>query len=375
MSPQELVIFEELATDDGHAIGVATLNSPRKLNALDLNMIQLLLDQLLYWQQDKRISCVLLQGSGEKAFCAGGDVVGLYEQAASYNGDISGDAGLLFFTQEYRLDYLIHTFKKPIIAWGNGVIMGGGLGLMNGASHRIVTEDTNMAMPEVSIGLYPDVGATKFLTQAPEGVGLFLGLTGININAADAKYTSLADYFVENKQKESLLSLLKSASWSNERVKNCRMIDNILMTLEHYAIKHQPEGNIEKHLGFISESTALNSTIEIVNFITDYNGDDKWLSKASNTLKNGCPVTPFLVHEQIRIGKTLSLKECFKFELSLSVNCLEYGNFKEGVRALLIDKDKHPQWQPKNFSDVSPEIIQPYLASRWNSTDHPLNNL
>src|SRR5690606_15192614 len=174
-------------------IGIATLNVPRALNALSLEMIDLLKMQLDDWQQDARIAAVWLDAEGDKAFCAGGDVVRLYQSMVDTPTGERNHYAEAFFGREYQLDYLLHTYGKPVICWGHGIVMGGGLGLMSGCSHRVVTEKSRIAMPEITIGLHPDVGGSWFLSRMPGRTGLFLGLTGANINAADALYIGLAD--------------------------------------------------------------------------------------------------------------------------------------------------------------------------------------
>jgi enoyl-CoA hydratase/carnithine racemase len=177
------VLFQELACANGKRIGVAQLNSEKTLNSLSLAMIRLLYPQLQQWAQDDNIVAVFLQGAGEKAFCAGGDVKQIC-LAVRANG-IDDTTAEELFAAEYRLDYFIHCFPKPMIVWATGIVMGGGIGLLCGASHRIVTETSRLAMPEISIGLYPDVGGSWFLGRLGK-VGLFLGMTAANINAQDA---------------------------------------------------------------------------------------------------------------------------------------------------------------------------------------------
>jgi len=192
-------------------------------------MVALLYPKLVTWQQQQNIAAVFLQGQGDKAFCAGGDIVHLYSAMKNSAMTNSASAGNIadklkednkfapeiedYFTQEYQLDFLIHTFNKPFIVWGSGIVMGGGLGMLVGASHRVVTESSRIAMPEISIGLFPDVGASYFLNKMPSGCGLFLALIGATINAADAKYCQLADYFVEQEHKDNLLTELKMINW------------------------------------------------------------------------------------------------------------------------------------------------------------------
>ncbi len=177
------VLFTEHATQDGHVIAEVKLNAERSLNALTLEMCEEMLPRLRDWATDERVVAVLLDSAGEKAFCAGGDVVNLYKTITG-EGDPSFPER--FFETEYRLDFLLHTYPKPVICWGNGIVMGGGMGLLSASSHRIVTETSRLAMPEVTIGLYPDVGASWFLNRLPNGAGRFLAMTGCQINAPDA---------------------------------------------------------------------------------------------------------------------------------------------------------------------------------------------
>ena len=176
------ILFDELPARDGGRIGIATLNAPKSLNALSLEMIRQLTAKLDAWASDHAVSAVWLEGAGDKAFCAGGDVVALYR---AMTDDAHPDQGSEFAERysaaEYRLDHCIHTFAKPLIVWGNGIVMGGGLGLMAGGGERVATESTRIAMPEITIGLYPDIGASWFLNRMPPGVGAYLGLTGAQL--------------------------------------------------------------------------------------------------------------------------------------------------------------------------------------------------
>ncbi|NNC55605.1 MAG: enoyl-CoA hydratase/isomerase family protein, partial [Pseudomonadales bacterium] len=202
----QAVLFTELPAGSDKKIGHATLNSPASLNSLTTEMVELLLAKLLQWAQDSRLACVVISGAGDKAFCAGGDVQALRNSAIAKPGGPCLEAET-FFAREYRLDYTIHTFNKPLLVWGNGIVMGGGLGILAGASHRVVTETSRFAMPEVTIGLYPDVGGSHFLNLMPGETGRFLALTGASFNAADALYTGLADYFLQRDQFPALLEV------------------------------------------------------------------------------------------------------------------------------------------------------------------------
>jgi len=369
------VIFLERKTSSGKKIGHASLNRPAALNALNLDMIQLLMAQLVAWQKDPDISVVILDGSGEKAFCAGGDVVAMHTAMAE-NPGATPVALQAFFIQEYQLDHLIHTYSKPIVVWANGLVMGGGLGLLSGASHRIVTNSSRLAMPEISIGLYPDVGGSWFLNNMPPGCGLFLGLTGASINATDALYVNLADYYVNDGGKEQWLNQLENTQWSDNPDTNHAKVS--LMCSEHHQghLMTLPDGNISRYQDAITPLADMNSAAEVANTIAVFeSADDNWLRRAQQTLKAGSPITANLVFAQLQKGQSLTLVECFQMELVLSCHCGEFGEFQEGVRALLVDKDNKPAWRYHSIETVPEEILVWFFASPWSESGHPLANL
>ncbi|WP_256591415.1 enoyl-CoA hydratase/isomerase family protein, partial [Pseudomonas sp. HMWF006] len=185
-------------------LGIASLDAEKSLNALSLPMINALSDKLNAWAKDPQIVCVLLRGNGAKAFCAGGEVRSLVEACCAHPGEVPPLAAQ-FFAAEYRLDYSLHTYPKPLIGWGHGYVLGGGMGLLQGASTRIVTPSSRLAMPEITIGLYPDVGASWFLARLPGKLGLFLGLTGAHMNGRDAIDLDLADRFLLDEQQPELI--------------------------------------------------------------------------------------------------------------------------------------------------------------------------
>jgi enoyl-CoA hydratase/carnithine racemase len=374
------VIFNELTTECGFKIGHATLTKPASLNALDLQMINLLSPQLEKWQQDPKIAMVFLDGSGERAFCAGGDIVSMYKSMQDLapdteNSDVKNSYALQdFFTQEYQLDYLIHTFSKPILVWGNGIIMGGGLGLMSGGSHRVVTETSRIAMPEISIGLYPDVGGSYFLNTMPPGCGLFLGLTGAFINAADAIYSHLADYFVPHDAKVTLFASLLAANWQEDVLH--QTLSSICDDFHTLHSEQLPQGNLIDNQNWLTNLASQIDVSQAVEYIMSVNAEDnKWLSKAQKTLSAGSPITANLVFEQLLRGKGMTLAECFQMELGLSCKCGEFGEFQEGVRALLIEKDHQPNWRFKSVDQVPQQIIDYFFESIWSQDAHPLAHL
>lgn len=370
----EVVLYRELESVSDMKIGIATLNSAKSLNALSLDMAKSLLPKLIQWQADPSIAMVVLEGAGEKGFCAGGDIRDLYT-AMTKNPGQHVPYIEEFFTNEYQLDYLIHTFEKPILVWGQGIVMGGGLGLMAGASHRIVTESSRIAMPEITIGLYPDVGGTYFLNKMPKGCGMFLGLTGASINATDAKYINLADYFVGQDKKQDLFDKLLVTKWGATTALNHEKLNDVIRTFEIDTLNLMPQGNVQLHSDLIDEVTKIDTVEGVVDAILAIEGDDKWVNRAQKSLSHGSAITAHIVHKQLHHGKDMTLAECFRFELGVSVRCGLSGEFAEGIRALLIEKDNQPKWRFSNVHDVDPEVIASMFVSPWTDETHPLKGL
>ncbi|TMN34683.1 enoyl-CoA hydratase/isomerase family protein [Pseudoalteromonas sp. S2755] len=366
------VIFEQATCHNGMKIALATLNAPKALNALNLDMIRLLAPQLDAWANDPQIAMVMLKGAGEKAFCAGGDVVSLYREMSS---DTSNALIETFFSEEYRLDYQIHNYDKPILLWGNGIIMGGGLGLTAGASHKVMTETSRIAMPEITIGLYPDVGGSYFLNKMPKGVGLFLGLTAANINAADAKLVGLADHFMDSEKLSLLLQNLVEVNWGKTNVLNHEKLTQLLLSLDE-ASHAPPKSEIKPLIKVFEALDEKDDLSEQVEFILALDStDNKWLSKAQAALKHGSPLSAALVKAQLTRSAGKTLRDCFKQELGMSVTAGEFGEFQEGVRALLIDKDGKPNWRFKSVAEVTDDAVERFFAPRWDENDHPLRDL
>lgn len=369
-----VVLFEEITAVNGKKIAIATLNSEKSLNALSLPMVELLLPQMQAWKADPAIAMVLLQGAGDKAFCAGGDIRDLYQamqdQPGTYQPYVEE-----FFTKEYTLDYLIHTFDKPVLVWGNGIVMGGGLGLMAGASHRVVTATSRIAMPEMAIGLYPDVGASWFLNRMPAGCGLFLGLTGASINAADARFIGLADVFIAHDQKAQVLEQLLSIKWGDTVALNHQKLSDLLRQQEQGCRSHMPLSQIRPYQDGIATLADLPDLDAVIQAIHAMHGEDKWLSKAKDSLAYGSPITAHIVYRLLQLGQSKILADSFRLELGLSVQCAKLGEFQEGVRALLIDKDLQPKWQFKDVATVPAAVVDELFSSPWPVELHPLREL
>jgi enoyl-CoA hydratase/carnithine racemase len=346
------ILFETLPTASEHKIALATLNSEKTLNSLNEAMIVALGPQLEAWAQDKSVACVILQGAGEKAFCAGGDIRALYEAMTQQSTGVEIPKANAFFELEYELDYKIHTYPKPILCLGHGIVMGGGLGLFAGSSHRIVSEKSMIAMPEISIGLYPDVGASWFLNRMPGRVGLFLGLTGTRMNAADALFTGLADYFVPREKHAELILRMQKTSWSHEARENPAILSQLCRPYHHEHLNLLPESNVRNHFDFIQEITDVDNIQDFSERLSQLQVEDSWIQNAKKTFMAGSPTSAGVIFDQLEHTKYFSLKECFDFEYRLSSRFAMHPDFREGIRALLIDKDNMPQWTPSHITEL-----------------------
>ena len=362
------VLFEERACAGGKRIGIATLNQPATLNGLSLAMVDLLADTLDAWAQDAGIALVVLQGAGGKAFCAGGDLHALYRAMR----ESDHDAALAFFSREYRLDYRIHAYPKPILCWGHGIVMGGGIGLMAGASHRVVTESSRLAMPEIGIGLFPDVGGTWMLSRAPGASGRFLALTGASIDAADALYAGFADHAVSSERHGELLDALAATAWQGEVQVDAAVLDALL---RGFALPALPEGPLQRLRASIDACCGGASLQAAVAAIAQTALDDPWWQKAQAALARGCPSSIRLSWELQRRASRLSLADGFRLELIAALACAVHGDFAEGIRALLIDKDKTPRWNPETLAQADADFIERFFTPPWPAGAHPLADL
>lgn len=373
------VNFSELVCPCGSKVGIAELDNPGSLNALTLNMLKQLKEKLEAWQADESIACVFLHGAGEKAFCAGGDVRTMYQmmhQATKQKSegvpvDSATDFLTEYFTVEYSCDYLIHRYTKPLIVWGEGIIMGGGIGLYVGASHRVTTPASRLAMPEISIGLYPDVGATWFLNQLPSGVGLFLGLTGAPVNASDALDLKLTDHVLLSEQKQQVLEQLQTMSWRSAD-DNFAMVTELLSRFEPLAVPHHPSSQLIPYFAQIQAACLSNDLTQVCQQIDAIDGMGSWLERAKMALKEGSPITAHICFRQLTEYNRLSLEECFRLELTLSVRSGLLGEFEEGVRARLIDKCGQPKWKYPSVEDVEQNVIDLMFTPLWPESENPL---
>ena len=365
------VLFEEIPATTGK-LGRITLNVESTLNSLNLEMVDLLQTQLDVWAKDDAICAVFIEGAGEKAFCAGGDVQALHASAVATPGGPCEYAEA-FFAREYRMNYTLHTYAKPIVCWGHGIVMGGGLGVLAACGHRIVTEKTRIAMPEITIALLPDVGGSWFLNHMPGSSGEFLALTGASINAADAIYTGIADRFIVSEQKDAVLKQLLSQAFTPDSESNHALVRHALRPFAQQSIGSWPSGQVEPHMATINALCDGDSVHDIIDNITGQVTDDPWLSRARDSLAHGSKFAARWIYRQLWETRHASLKEVFQAEILLVTNVVRNPEFAEGVRALLIDKDRSPAWQYASSREVPDAVVDSMFEPPW--PQNPLADL
>ncbi len=380
------VLFHTEDTDCGHQLGIMTLNRPKSLNALSVEMCQLLSKQLEQWQTDSQIVAIVLRGAGEKAFCAGGDIRKLYDSMSDM-APLPNPYATDFFGHEYRLYRQMHFYPKPLILWGDGIIMGGGMGLMAACSHRIVTERTRFAMPEITIGLFPDASGSWFLQRMPANSGLFLGLTGAQCNGSDALLANLAEYAVASSDYDAIIQRLTQANWRAEIEQGFGRLPSLTSrVLAAHPLAELSESKLAKYWqpiqqlmnsgGLAEIDTLMQDETALANLDAEFAADN-WTQRAISTYKQGCPVTAALTYALYHKVSALSLEQVLYLEANVAVHCAGYPDFREGVRALLIDKDKSPQWS-RTLAECLTVEGQAYIESHFDNPypqgEHPLQD-
>ncbi len=349
----------------GIAVGFIALDHPRALNALDLPMLAAIGDKLLEWRGREDLACIVLHSDSERAFCAGGDVKTLALALEKPDGLALARE---YFTTEYFVDYLIHAYPKPILCWADGITMGGGIGVMNGASCRIVTERTALAMPEVAIGLFPDVGGTYFLSRLPRRMGLFLGLTGAQWSGYDALALGMADGLAAAEGKSVVFSGLRALPWSKNGKENKEALRSFLARVCDTDARETSE--LWKRRETIQRLVDGTTIEEIDRHLRNWKGDDPVIERAVRGYAAGSPTSVRVVFEQLRSATTLALKDVFLREWDMAIRFCERSDFVEGVRARLVDKDNRPRWNPPELSAVRAEKIERYFSPHPGT--HPL---
>ncbi|MBN3766891.1 enoyl-CoA hydratase/isomerase family protein [Burkholderia sp. Ac-20365] len=364
---------DELIAYVANGIGFIELNRPKALNALSLSMMRAMHAALDAWRENPDVLAVVVRSTSERAFCAGGDIRYLYESFRRSDGD----AVDTFFIEEYRLDHAIFTYTKPYIAFMNGVVMGGGMGISQGAHRtgglRVVTSTTRMAMPETRIGLFPDVGAGWFLARTPGAIGRYLAVTGETIGAADALYAGLADTYVPDEAIPALLDRLKTQPFEA----GADVVACVLREAESHKVVPTPDTSpladarisIDRHF-------ALPDVAQIIQSL-DREGDctyADWAEQTGATLRERSPLSMAVALEVVTRAEG-TMAEVLRRDLDLTRSSFERGDAAEGIRARIIDKDNQPQWRFARIEDVPRADVEKMFDSPWPANEHPLRDL
>jgi enoyl-CoA hydratase len=368
-----------LAERVGH-LGLITLNRPKALNALSLAMVRELNHVLQQWQHDAQVRAVVVRGSNKEgpfgSFCAGGDI--RYFHQAALSGDVTLED---FFTEEYSLNHLIQNYTKPYIALMDGIVMGGGMGISQGAALRVVTERTKMAMPETHIGLFPDVGGGYFLgrcqgPKCPDYVGEYLALTGYVLRGGESLHVGLADVCVDSATLPALWDGLHQQDWANGEAVVAWLREQCNVTTAQ-ALATTPAW----------ENAAIDSVFglpTVAEMEQALQGEDEWSVQTLKALHHQSPLMLCVTLEQVRRGRHMTLAEDLRMERDLVRHCFQTDHLSrrgvssetvEGIRALAVDKDHTPKWQPERIADVTPEMVLPFFQSPWPASAHPLRHL
>jgi enoyl-CoA hydratase/carnithine racemase len=361
VNPGEAPVRFEVMSAGTRSIGIAWLNRPRQLNALTLEMCELLLAQLQAWAAENQIVAVVLAGEGAKGFCAGGDVNRVVQEIKA-GGPGCFDYGDRFFTVEYQLNYLLHSYPKPLVTWAHGVTMGGGLGLSVAGSHRFIATGTRIAMPEIHIGLFPDVGGGWFLNRVPGEAGLLLALTGVTLAENDAVYARLADYVVDHAQQPAFLQAFAAIEWGESVMDHRAQATHFCRAFEaSHAAPAAPSALYQRHDQIRSICTRAKLS-GILKGLQEAGAADEWFAKPLANLIGGSPTAAAVTLEYLRRSRLLGLAQVLELDLVVARQCLRHPDFPEGVRALLIDKDKSPRWSPETPAGVSEALVEEFFA-------------
>lgn len=339
-----MTMNEDIVFDDQGSLGLITLNRPKALNALNKDMCLALKAQLHHWSQDAAIKCVVIQGAGDRTFCAGGDVVSLYNSGREGTSDFEE-----FFATEYRMNAAIGAFSKPYVALIDGVVMGGGVGVSVHGLFRVATERTLFAMPETGIGLIPDVGGGYFMPRLPGEYGMYLALTGQRLSGADCNALGIATHYVPSDRLSELIGTLAEGG----------PVETVLDAF------HEAPGasEITPHRQEIDQHFSKDSVEDIVASLAS---GSEWAQKTAQKLGRLSPTSMKLTHKQMREGKTLSLQDALKLEFRIVSQIKSGHDFYEGVRAQLVDKDRNPKWQPDRLEDVGAKDVDAHFeAPQW----------
>lgn len=340
------MIGDDLLVWRDGAAGRLRLNRPRALNALTHDMALGIEKALVAWRDDDAVSLVVIDAAGDRAFCAGGDIQQIH--ALGKAGDY--EPARRFWAEEYRMNAGIANYPKPYVALMDGITMGGGVGISAHGSHRIVTQRTVLAMPEVGIGFLPDVGGTWLLSRAPGRIGYYLGMTGTRMDAADAIYAGFADSYIESGRLEAFAARLAETGDADAAV-------------AEFATK-PPASALAAARAEIDDAFGQPDPLAIARRLEEMAGEgSKWAAPTLKALRRAAPLSVASTFEALRRAEGFSsVEECLALEYRFSHRVLEGHDFLEGVRAAVIDKDRNPQWQPDRLEDVTSEMVESMLG-------------
>jgi enoyl-CoA hydratase len=337
-SPQADQAPEVLFERRGH-LGVITLNRPKAVNALNAGMVAAVLEQLTTWAQDDAVATVLVRGAGDRGLCAGGDIVAIYQDLLA-----GGSATAEFWTTEYRLNALISRYPKPYVAFMDGLVLGGGVGISAHGSLRVVTERTRTGMPETTIGFVPDVGGTLLLSRAPGESGTHAALTGAHLSGADAVFLGLADHFVPSGSLPALAEALESATAAD--------------AVGRFA-EDPPASALAERREWVDAAYASDDAEEIVRRLRAAGGE---AADAAATIEAKSPTAVKLTLASLRRVRGFSLEETLAQEYRVGLRSLAGPDFREGIRAQVVDKDRNPHWKPATLAEVTAADVEHYFA-------------
>lgn len=331
---------DEILFERSGALAQVTLNRPAALNALSHNMIKNLLPMLDAWEKDKNIKTILFKGAGGKAFCAGGDIKTTWANRA----DVAVNDH--YFYDEYNLNRRLFHYTKPLIAWMDGITMGGGYGVAGYCDYKIATENTRWAMPETGIGFFPDIGSTYELSRMPGALGMFLALTGITTGAEDAFFSGVSTHYVQADK----LSLLSDDLIGGGDVAAC---------IAHYHQTPVQAGDIEKNIATVERCFALQDVAAILSALVAEDSD--WARSALALLRTRSPLSLCVTFERMKRAREQNYDQLIDLDYVIARHFMRGDEFFEGVRAMLVDKDKTPKWQHASVDEVSKTAVSRYF--------------
>jgi enoyl-CoA hydratase len=342
----------EILLERRGGLGLIILNRPKALNTLSLAMYRRFDPQLLAWSKDEQVQALVVRGAGDRAFCAGGDVRAIYDARHQPQG--ASDYKADFFREEYCLIQRVHRFPKPYVALVDGIAMGGGCGISINGSHRVASERTVFAMPEVHIGLFPDVGASRFLTMCPGRVGLYLALTGARIRAADALYCGFATHYVPHDRLGDLTEALAQLPWNEPE--RCRQVD---AAIARFAADPGP-ASLPALQAAIDRCFGHGSVEDIVAALERESGD--WAKQALAAIARASPLSLKITFHQLELGRGMEVEAALALEYRMTQHVMAGHDFFEGIRALLVDKDNAPRWEHASLAAVRAVDVARYFA-------------